>query len=35
MPREELSKYTGLELLQRIIDGRYPARRWPACSTSP
>jgi uncharacterized protein (TIGR00369 family) len=25
VPREELSKLTGLELLQRIIDGRYPA----------
>lgn len=25
VPRDELPKYTGLELLQRVIDGKYPA----------
>jgi uncharacterized protein (TIGR00369 family) len=25
IPREDLAKYAGLELLQRIIDGHYPA----------
>jgi uncharacterized protein (TIGR00369 family) len=25
IPREDLPKYSGLELLQRIIDGHYPA----------
>lgn len=25
IPHEELAKYSGLELLQRIIDGKYPA----------
>ena len=35
IPREDLARYTGLELLQRIIAGKYPAPPIAGSSTSP